>query len=42
MEKDRIYEYLAGLDPIFDKVRSQILGKDDLPSLNETIAIILA
>ena len=23
-------------------MRSQILGKDDLPSLNETIAIILA
>ena len=42
MEQERVYEYLAGLDPKFDQVRSQILGKDDLSSLNETIAIILA
>ena len=29
MEQERVYEYLAGLDPKFDQVRSQILGKDN-------------
>lgn len=42
VEKDRIYDFLAGLNSEFDAVRVQILGKDDLPSLNETISIIRA
>lgn len=42
VEKDRIYDFLAGLNIEFDAVRIQILGKEDLPSLNETIAIVLA
>jgi hypothetical protein len=42
MEKDRIYDFLAGLNVEFDAVRVQILGKEDLPSLNETISIIRA
>jgi hypothetical protein len=42
VEKDRIYDFLAGLNVEFDAVRVQILGKEELPSLNETIAIILA
>ena len=40
MEKDRIYDFLAGLNVQFDGVKVQILGKQDLPSLNETISII--
>ncbi|XP_020249452.1 uncharacterized protein LOC109826836 isoform X2 [Asparagus officinalis] len=42
VEKDRIYDFLAGLNIEFDAVRVQILGKEDLPSLNETIAIVRA
>jgi len=40
IEKERIYDFLAGLNAEFDSVRVQILGKEDLPSLNETMAII--
>lgn len=40
IEKERIYDFLAGLNAEFDVVRVQILGKEDLPSLNETMAII--
>jgi len=42
VEKDRIYDFLAGLNVEFDAVRVQILGKEELPSLNETIAIVRA
>ncbi|XP_073148285.1 uncharacterized protein [Henckelia pumila] len=42
VEKDRIYDFLAGLNIEFDAVRVQILGKEDLPTLNETIAIVRA
>ena len=42
IEKDRIYDFLAGLNVEFDQVKVQILGKKDLPSLNETIFIINA
>ncbi|KAH0714550.1 hypothetical protein KY284_007455 [Solanum tuberosum] len=41
IEKERIYDFLAGLNAKFDSVRMQNLGKEDLPSLNETMAIIL-
>ncbi|KAK3004984.1 hypothetical protein RJ639_017902 [Escallonia herrerae] len=40
IEKDRNYDFLAGLNIEFDQVRIQILGKEELPSLNETISII--
>ncbi|KAA3464562.1 Retrovirus-related Pol polyprotein from transposon TNT 1-94 [Gossypium australe] len=40
--KNRIYDFLAGLNIEFDVVRVQILGKSDLPSLNEAISIIRA
>ncbi|KAK0577178.1 hypothetical protein LWI29_029047 [Acer saccharum] len=40
LEKERIYVFLAGLNIEFDAVRVQILGKEDLPSLNEAIGII--
>ena len=42
LEKDHIYDFLAGLNVEFDAVRVQILGNQDLPSLNETISIISA
>ena len=31
VEKERIYDFLAGLNLEFDVVRVQILGKEDLP-----------
>ena len=42
VEKERIFEFLAGLNLEFDQVQVQVrvLGKEDLPSLNETISII--
>ena len=42
VEKERIFEFLAGLNLEFDQVQVQVLGKEDLPSLNETISIIWA
>ncbi|KAL5549794.1 hypothetical protein UlMin_005025 [Ulmus minor] len=40
IEKDRVYDFLAGLNTEFDQVRVQILGKEELPTLNETISIV--
>ena len=42
VEKERIFEFLAGLNLEFDQVQVQVrvLGKEDLPSLNETISIV--
>ncbi|KAL9443926.1 hypothetical protein AB3S75_017159 [Citrus x aurantiifolia] len=40
VEKERIYEFVAGQNRVFDLVRVQVLGKEDLPSLDETIAAI--
>ena len=42
IEKDRVYDFLAGLNVEFDQVRVQILGKERLSSLNETISLIRA
>ena len=41
IEKDRTYDFLAGLNVEFDPVRVQILGKG-ISSLNEAIAVIRA
>ncbi|XP_071928019.1 uncharacterized protein [Coffea arabica] len=40
IEKNRVYDFLAGLNIEFDQVRVQILGKKELSSLNETISLI--
>ena len=40
MERDRIVEFLAGLNSVFDQVRVQILGREKLPSLNEVFAMV--
>ena len=42
IEKDRVYDFLAGLNVEFDQVRVQILGKEEVQSLNETISLIRA
>ncbi|KAL6311905.1 hypothetical protein AAG906_001782 [Vitis piasezkii] len=42
VEKERIFEFLASLNVKYDHKRSQVLGRDQLPSLNETISMIQA
>ncbi|GAV78012.1 hypothetical protein CFOL_v3_21480 [Cephalotus follicularis] len=42
IEKDMVYDFLAGLNPEFDQVRIQILEKEEKPSLEETISLIRA
>ena len=41
VKKDRVYDFLVGLNAEFDQVRVQILSKK-LSTLNETISIIRA
>jgi len=38
--QDRVYDFLVGLNPEYDQVRIQILGKEKVPGLNEVVAII--
>lgn len=40
VEKERIYDFLVGLNLDFDAIRVQVLGMEDLTFLNETIAIV--
>ncbi|KAK4437689.1 hypothetical protein Salat_0102900 [Sesamum alatum] len=42
VEKDRIFEFIAGLNAEFDQIRIQLLGRETLPSLSETFSIIRA
>ena len=42
VERERIFEFLAGLNMEFDQVRVQILGKESMPSLNEVFSLIKA
>ena len=42
IEKDRVYDFLARLNQEFDQFRVQILGKEEMPSLEEVISIILS
>ncbi|KAB2595995.1 hypothetical protein D8674_031445 [Pyrus ussuriensis x Pyrus communis] len=37
---DRVYVFLAGLDDIFDKVRSEILCTQPLPSVEEVFSVV--
>jgi hypothetical protein len=41
-ERERIFEFLAGLNIEFDRMRVQILGKESLPSLNKVFSVIRA
>ena len=40
MEKDKIYTFVVRLNIEFDPIQVQVLRKEEVPSLNETIAII--
>ena len=40
LERYRIVEFLAGLNPEFDQVRVQILSREKMPSLNEVYFIV--
>ncbi|RVW40284.1 Retrovirus-related Pol polyprotein from transposon RE1 [Vitis vinifera] len=40
IEQDRVYDFLVGLNPEFDQVRIQILGKQEVPRFNEVVALI--
>ena len=42
LERERIFEFLAGLNIDFDQVRVQILVKESLPSLEGVFSIIRA
>lgn len=42
IEKDRVYDFLARLNVEFDQVRVQILGREEVPFLNETVSLIRA
>lgn len=38
--KERVFDFLACLDAEFDQVVIQILGKEQMPSLNEVFSIV--
>ncbi|GAV86514.1 UBN2_3 domain-containing protein [Cephalotus follicularis] len=40
IEKERVYDFLAGLNPDYDKVRVQVLCKDPFPTLEEAYNLI--
>ncbi|RVX06582.1 Retrovirus-related Pol polyprotein from transposon TNT 1-94 [Vitis vinifera] len=40
IEQDRVYDFLVGLNPEFDQVRIQILGKQEVLCFNEVVALI--
>lgn len=40
IERDRVYDFLAGLNSEFNLVRIQILRKSEVPSFNEPVSLI--
>ena len=40
IEQDKVYDLLVRLNPEFDQVRIQILGKQEVPCFNELVAPI--
>ena len=40
LKNNRDYDFLVGLNQEFDQIRVQILGKEEMPSLEEVISII--
>ena len=40
IEQDRVFDFLVGLNPEFDQVRIQILGKPEVLCFSEVVAII--
>ena len=42
VERERIIDFLAGLNVEYGRIKVQALGKEDLPPLNEVFSIIRA
>ena len=42
VQSERTFEFLVGLNVEYDQVKVQVLGKEDLPHLNEVLSIIRA
>ena len=40
VDRDRIFEFLAGLNPEYDHMCSFVFGRSTLPSLDEVFAMI--
>uniref|UniRef100_A0A2N9G457 Reverse transcriptase Ty1/copia-type domain-containing protein n=1 Tax=Fagus sylvatica TaxID=28930 RepID=A0A2N9G457_FAGSY len=40
IENERVYDFLAGLDPGFDQIRVQVLAQDPTPNLRSTYAFV--
>ncbi|KAL6324190.1 hypothetical protein AAG906_006462 [Vitis piasezkii] len=40
IQQDRVYDFLVGLNPKFDQVRIQILGKQEVTCFNEVVELI--
>jgi hypothetical protein len=40
IEENRLYDFLAGLDPSLDQVWSQVLAQDPLPSVRNAFAFV--
>ena len=40
IEKERIYDFLIGLDPELDQIRVQVWGKDPFPTLRGAYAYV--
>ncbi|GAV76359.1 UBN2_3 domain-containing protein [Cephalotus follicularis] len=40
IEKEMVYDFLAGLNPDYDQVRVQVLGRDPFPTLEEAYNLI--
>ncbi|GAV79525.1 UBN2_3 domain-containing protein [Cephalotus follicularis] len=39
-EKERVYEFIVGLNPKFDQIRVQVLGRVQFPTLQETYNMV--
>ena len=39
VERERIFDFFAGLNVEYDQVKVQVLGKEDLPPLNEVFSL---
>ena len=40
IEKDRVYDFVAGLNPEFDQLRVQVIGRSHFSSLEEAHSYI--
>lgn len=40
LEKERVYDFLAGLNPEYDQIRVQVLGREKFPSLHDAYNLV--